>query len=160
MISIRLCGAAGEVTGSGYLVDQNAAGEIDITGDVTVQRYLTANEWHNTGIPVSNATTSVYAGTDLIFYYDETLILSDWNFGWVMMYPSALVPFRGYDGYFATSPVTVSYTATVTETLNTVTYTFGITLTNSTPGEIPSHKGWNLAGNPYPSPVDWMAASG
>jgi hypothetical protein len=32
--------------------------------------------------------------------------------------------------------------------------------TTSTPSEIPSHKGWNLLGNPYPSPVDWLASSG
>jgi hypothetical protein len=146
--------------GSGYLVDQNVNGDIDITGAKTVERYLTPNVWHNTSSPVSNASTSVYSGTDLIFYYDETLILNDWNFGWVMMYPSALVPFRGYDVYFYTNPVTASYTATAAQNVNTGPYTFGVTLTNSNPTEIPSHKGWNLAGNPYPSPVDWLAASG
>jgi hypothetical protein len=146
--------------GSGYLVDQNVSGDIDITGDITVDRYMTANEWHNAAAPVSDESTAVYAGTDLIFYYDETLILNDWNFGWVMMYPSALVPFRGYDVYFYTNPVTISYAATGAETLNTGSYTFSVTITNSTPTEIPSHKGWNLAGNPYPSPVDWLAGSG
>jgi fibronectin-binding autotransporter adhesin len=145
---------------SGYLVDQNVNGNITITGTKTVDRYMSANEWHNAASPVSNSATSVYTGTDLVFYYDETLILNDWNFGWVMMYPSALVPFRGYDVYFYTNPLTVVYSATAAQNVNTGPYTFNVTLTNTTPTEIPSHKGWNLAGNPYPSPVDWLAASG
>ena len=27
-------------------------------------------------------------------------------------------------------------------------------------GEIESHKGWNLVGNPYPSPLDWLSEAG
>lgn len=149
--------------GSGYLVDQNPGGDIDITGDVTVDRYLTPDIWHNVASPVSDENSSVYAGTDLVFYYDETLILNDWNFGWVWYYGSTggpLAPFRGYDVLFYDNPVTVNYFATGTETLNTGPYVFGVTITTSVPGEIPLHMGWNLAGNPYPSPVDWLAASG
>jgi len=145
---------------SGYLVDQTVDGDITITGDIDVDRYLTADMWHNVGVPVSDETTACYSGTDLIFYYDETLILNDWNFGWVMMYPSSLVPFKGYDVYFFDNPVTITYSATGAETINTGSYSMGVTITTSVPGEIPTHLGWNLLGNPYPSPVDWLAASG
>jgi len=148
---------------SGYLVDQNVNGDIDITGDVTVDRYMTGNEWHNVSSPVSDETSSIYTGTDLVFWYNEALILNDWNFGWVW-YSGAtggpLMEFRGYDVYFVNNSITISYQATGTETLNTGPYSITVINTSSTPGEIPSHKGWNLLGNPYPSPVDWLAASG
>ncbi len=145
---------------SGALADQNAAGAVTITGDALVERYLSPDTWHNVASPVSNATSAVYA-TDLVFWYNEALILNDWNFGWVW-YTGAtggpLQVFRGYDVLFYDNPVTVNYQATGAATVNTGNYTFGVIITNSVPGEIPSHKGWNLAGNPYPSPVDWLAA--
>jgi hypothetical protein len=148
---------------SGYLVDQNVNGDIDITGDATVERYLSPNVWHNVSSPVSSATTGVYAGTDLVFWYNEALILHDWNFGWVWYTgPTGgpLMVFRGYDVYYYTNPVTVNYLATGAANLNTGPYSITVINTSSSPSEIPSHKGWNLLGNPYPSPVDWLAASG
>jgi len=152
-----------DATGSGYLVDQNPNGDITITGDVNVDRYMTADVWHNASSPVSNASSSVYTGTDLVFWYNEALILNDWNFGWVWYYGStggALDVFRGYDVYIPTNPVTIYYEATGSESINTGPYSLTVINTASTPSEIPSHKGWNLLGNPYPSPVDWMAAAG
>jgi len=61
---------------------------------------------------------------------------------------------------FETSPVTVVYEAGGAEILNTGTYNINVSNTDPAPNpyEIPSHKGWNLLGNPYPSPVDWLAA--
>ncbi|MCK9399047.1 MAG: T9SS type A sorting domain-containing protein [Bacteroidales bacterium] len=148
---------------SGYFVDHSSVGGLTVTGDITVERYMTADVWHNMASPVSNESSNCFTGTDLVFYYDETLILNAWEFGWVW-YSGAtggpLMVFRGYDVYFDTIPVTVNYYATGTETLNTGPYTISVINTNSTPGEIPSHKGWSLLGNPYPSPVDWLASTG
>lgn len=146
---------------SGFLVDQNPAGNITITGDISVERYMSADVWHNVASPVSNENTDVFTGTDLVFWYDEALILNDWNFGWVWYHGATggpLTPFRGYDVLFFTNPVTVNYQANGAETLNTGNYSLTVINTDSDPGEVPSHKGWNLAGNPYPSPVDWLAA--
>jgi hypothetical protein len=150
---------------SGYFVDQTVGGDVTITGDITVDRYMAPDIWHNVASPVSNETSSCFTGTDLVFWYDETQIWNDWNFGWIWYYGATggpLVVGRGYDVYFDTNPVTVYYSATGTETLNTGGYNYGVTITDPTPNptEIPSHLGWNLAGNPYPSPVDWLAASG
>lgn len=142
---------------SGYFSDQTTNGDVTITGNVSVERYLVQDVWHNVASPVSSANSSVYAGTQLVFYYDETMIYNDWNFGWVM-YSGALSPFKGYDVYDSTD-VLVDYTGTGNE-LNTGSFTIGVVITNSTPTEIASHKGWNLVGNPYPSPVDWQASSG
>ncbi|MBW6460796.1 MAG: hypothetical protein K0B08_09500, partial [Bacteroidales bacterium] len=65
---------------SGYLVDQTPAGSVTITGDISVERYMTPDTWHNIASPVSNATSGVFTGTDLVFWYNEALILNDWNF--------------------------------------------------------------------------------
>jgi hypothetical protein len=150
---------------SGYFVDQTIDGDVTITGDIAVDRYLAPDIWHNVASPVSNETSDVFTGTDLVFWYDETQIWNDWNFGWVW-YTGAtggpLMVFRGYDVLFYTNPVTVVYSATGSETLNTGPYTYDITITDPAPNpiEIPSHMGWNFAGNPYPCPVDWLASSG
>ena len=119
---------------------------------------MTADKWHNVASPVSNENTSCFTGTNLIFWYDETLILNDWNFGWVWDTLGPLTVFRGYDVYFAGSPVMVTYHATGSQTLNTGAYNISITNTLSDPTETEPHKGWNLVGNPYPSPCDWLAS--
>lgn len=143
---------------SGYFSDQTNSGDVTITGNVSVERYMTPDVWHNAASPVSGENSSVYTGTDLVWYYDETLILNDWNFGWVL-YSGALNVSRGYDVLFYNTGTLVDYTGTGAQ-LNTGSDTIGLTNTNSTPSEIVSHKGWNLVANPYPSPVDWQAASG
>ena len=141
--------------GSGHLADQNLGGNTNITGDVTVERYLSANGWHNTSSPINTANSSVFAGTDLIFYYDETIILNDWNFGWVW-YNGPLSVMKGYDIYLPSSN-TANYYTSNGQNLNSGNYSIGVTITNVANGEIENRKGWNLIGNPYPSPVDWLS---
>jgi len=148
-----------DATSSGYFVDQTVNGDYTITGNKTVERYLTEDGWHNTSSPVSNEQSDVYVGTDLVFYYNETIILNDWNFGWVM-YQGLLNVMKGYDVFLPSGTITVEYQATAAQSLNTGAYNIGITRTNVANGEIESRKGWNLLGNPYPSPVDWLAESG
>ncbi len=147
-----------DAIGSGHLADQNAIGNCTISGYKTVERYLTNTGWHNVSSPVNNANSSIFTGTDLIFYYDESIILNDWNFGWVW-YDGSLIVMKGYD-IFLPSTITSYYTATNVETLNTGIYTTGITRTDVSNGEAENRKGWNLIGNPYPSPVDWLMESG
>ena len=144
-------------TASGYLVDQTVDGDVTITGNISVKRYMSADYWHNSSSPVSSANSSVYPGTELVFYYDETLIINDWNFGWVM-YSGALSVMKGYDVFFADNPVTVNYTATGAQTINTGAYSSPVKLTFFPNGESDPHRGWNLLGNPYPSPVNWQAS--
>ncbi len=144
---------------SGYLVDQTNDGDVTITGNISVKRYMSADYWHNSSSPVSSANSSVYLGTDLVFYYDETLIINDWMFGWVM-YSGALSVMRGYDVFIdaVAAPFTVNYTATGVQTINTGTYSSGVAITSFPNGETDPHRGWNLLGNPYPSPVNWQAS--
>jgi hypothetical protein len=144
---------------SGYFVDYSTNSGLVVTDDILVQRYMTANRWHNIASPVSNETTAAFSSnTDLIFYYDNSLIQNDWNFGWVWYTSGPLAVFAGYDVYFYDNPVTVTYTATGAETLNTGSYNTSVFITNT--DTTPSHNSWNLVCNPYPSPVDWLTEPG
>jgi len=146
---------------SAYFVDQTVSpGDVTITGNVSVERYLTDDVWHNVAIPVANANSTIYGSTWLTFYYDESNVYNDWMFGW-FDFSGPLTPMRGYDVFVDTGPMTVTYTGTGAE-LNTGNYSF--TVLNTTfapdPEEITARRGWNLVGNPYPSPVDWQLAAG
>lgn len=147
-----------DVNGSGHLADQNLSGNTYISGDISIERYLTADGWHNVSAPLNNIISSAFTSTDLIFYYDETIILNDWNFGWVW-YEGPLSLMRGYDIYLP-STSTTTYYAPSNNNLNTGTYSHNITRTNPSNGEVENRKGWNLLGNPYPSPVDWLEETG
>lgn len=147
-----------DVNGSGHLADQNLSGNTSITGDITIERYLTGDGWHNTSPPMANSNSSIFTGTDLIFYYDETIILNDWNFGWIW-YDGPLSVMRGYD-IFLPSTITTSYYSTTSNNLNTGSYSIDITRTNPANGEAENRKGWNFLGNPFPSPIDWLQESG
>lgn len=149
----------GNATSSAYFVDQTSIVQsVSITGNVAVQRYLTDNEWHNVASPVAVANTSLYGTTWLTFYYDETYIQNDWMFGW-FDFAGALTPMRGYDVFLDAGPLSVTYTGTGSE-LNTGNYSFNVTNSTFVAEEPAARKGWNLAGNPYASPVDWQYAAG
>ena len=144
---------------SGYFVDYSTVSGLLVTDDILVERYMTENRWHNVASPVSNENTTAFSSsTDLIFYYDNSLIGNDWNFGWVWYTAGSLSVFTGYDVYFYDNPVTVTYHATGAETLNTGTYATNVFVTST--DTVPSHNSWNLVCNPYPSPVDWQINPG
>ncbi|RLD89129.1 MAG: hypothetical protein DRJ09_07150 [Bacteroidetes bacterium] len=147
-----------DASGSGYWVDRTTSNDVSITGSVDIERYITQSGWHNTASPVNNAVSSVFTGIDLIFYYDETIIQNDWNFGWVW-YSGILEEMKGYDVYIS-SPLLVEYSAASGTHLNSGIYSIPVTKTNVSNGESENHKGWNLIGNPYPSPVDWLEETG
>ena len=145
-------------TSSGYLVDQTMSNNVTITGNILVERYLSPDDWHNISAPLSNATHSQFTGTDLVFSYNESLVMNDWNFGWVW-HTGALSTMKGYDVFVPLSAVTVQYTSSNPSDLHSGSFTTGVTITNVADGETPDHKGWNLIGNPYPSPIDWLIES-
>ena len=147
-----------DASGSGYWVDRTTSNDVLVTEAVNIERYIAEGGWHNTAAPVSNTSSNVYSGTDLVFYYDETIILNDWNFGWIW-HTGTLDVMRGYDVYIA-SPLLVDYTSSSGSNLNSGSYTIPVTRTEVSNGESESHKGWNLIGNPYPSPVDWLEETG
>ncbi|MCB0430854.1 MAG: T9SS type A sorting domain-containing protein [Flavobacteriales bacterium] len=147
----------------------------DVTGDITVQRYITGNAgYRNVSFPVSGATLvqlnddvtlTGIAGTGNewedywtnMYWYDEDYAgTGDINEGWVAMsdVSDGLSNDKGYTlwMYDRDMPVTLDVTGPA------VTGDVNIPLTYDNSGG-PTDNGWNLVANPYPSTIDWDAAN-
>ena len=136
------------------------SGTGDITGNVTMQRYLPSGFGYKYfSSPFQDATVGQFSGLINLsvpfprFYrYDENRLSA----GWINYTNTTgrLEPMFGYAANFgsATAAVTVSLTGVVNnKTLSP------LTLINNNK---PYTSGFNLIGNPYPSPIDWDATSG
>ncbi len=146
-----------DISGTAALIDKNIANNVKVDNLISVKRYLTGDKWHCVSSPVDNLSNAVFSGTNMVYYYNEPAILNDWDFGWEMLTANLSI-MKGYDVKYPIA-TTVNYTAINPQTLNSGAYNINVTNTNSAPfGEIPQHRGWNLIGNPYPSPIDWDAA--
>jgi hypothetical protein len=137
----------------------DGAGTGQVSGYVTMQRYLSSGFGYKYfSSPFQGATVNEFgdevnlsAVFPLIYKYDETRVSS----GWVAYNASAgvLNPMEGYAVNFGTSAATI--TADVTGVVNNGSLSRTIYNNNNL-----YTKGFNLAGNPYPSPIDWDAATG
>jgi hypothetical protein len=134
------------------LIDGSGAGTV--SGNVTMQRYLPSRfGYRYFSSPFTSSLVSEF-GDDMdlasswpMFYrYDESRASS----GWVPYSTgtSPLVPFEGYAVNFGS--VDTPHTVDVTGEVNNGA--ISVTLFNNNNAYT---KGFNLAGNPYPSPVDW-----
>jgi hypothetical protein len=169
LLSGILKATTGQFTTGGYLtllstaaqtalIDGSGAGSI--TGNVTMQRYLASGFGYKYfSSPFQAATVNEFsndldlAATFPTFYtYTEDRNYSGWTTYTTTTGP--LTPMLGYAANFgtATAPKTVDMTGVVNNNMVT-----SPTLYNHNQ---PYTLGFNLAGNPYPSPVDWDAASG
>lgn len=140
------------------LIDGSGSGEVN--GNVTMQRYLDSGfGYRYFSSPFQSATVNGFADDmDLLatfpsFYrYDENKETT----GWVSYTNTAgvLTPLAGYCLNFGTSasPLTADLTGIVNN--NTVG---PLTLFNH---DKTYTQGFNLVGNPYPSPINWDAALG
>jgi len=139
------------------LIDGSGTGQV--LGNVTMQRYLpSAFGYKYFSSPFQGATVNEF-GDDMnllvafpsVYRYDESRISS----GWVSYINPAgsLNLFQGYAVNFGSSSLPV--TADVTGVVNNGSLL--VTLYNHNNAYT---KGFNLAGNPYPSPIDWNASSG
>ncbi|MCU0455231.1 MAG: DUF2341 domain-containing protein [Bacteroidales bacterium] len=144
------------IAGTAY-IDGSGSGQV--TGSMTMQRYLSsAFGYRYISSPFSAETVNglsdeVNLGASFppVYKYDENRTAS----GWVsyVKTDSLLRPLHGYSVNFgaAAVPLTVDITGqagsgAVSRTLYNHNYTYT--------------KGFNLVGNPYPSAIDWNAASG
>ena len=140
------------------LIDGSGAGQV--TGNLTMQRYLTSGFGYKYfSAPFQAAKVSEFADDiDLdaafpsFYRYEE----NQPSTGWVAYTdPTApLTPMQGYAAQMGAG--TASRTVAITGTVNNGTVT-ATTLSNNNQ---PYTKGFNLVGNPYPSPIDWDAATG
>ena len=158
----------GDLTSDGYLtlvsstsqtalIDGSGTGEV--TGNVTMQRYLASGFGYKYfSSPFQAATVNefgddmdLFASFPTFYKYDESSVTS----GWVSYVnpADALTPMSGYAINFGSNvaPLTVDVTGVVNNG------PFSITIYNNNKSFT---KGYNLVGNPYASPIDWDAASG
>jgi hypothetical protein len=140
------------------LIDGSGAGSI--TGNVTMQRYLPSGFGYKYfSSPFTSATVSQFANDlDLAATFPSfyTYIQNQTSSGFTAYTTTTgpLTPMLGYAGNFGASaaPKTVDMTGVV----NNGTVTSPTLFNHNQPYTL----GFNLAGNPYPSPVDWNAAAG
>ncbi len=135
----------------------SGSGSGNVTGTVTMQRYLAVGFGYKYfSSPFQSATVNEFSddmslGYFTFYKYDESRTGS----GWVSYYTTTnpLLPLTGYAANFgsSTSPNTVDLSGAVNNgSLSITLYNHNNTYT----------KGFNLIGNPYPSPIDWDAPSG
>ncbi len=139
------------------LIDGTGTGSI--SGNVTMQRYLPSGFGYKYfSSPFQAATVSEFAddmdlsATFPTFYeYDESKTSS----GWVIYTTGTnlLNPMQGYAVNFG--DISAAKTVDVTGALNDGTMQVSLDNNNNT-----YTLGFNLVGNPYPSPIDWDAGSG
>lgn len=123
-------------------------GLISGSGSFSVERYLSAGQWHLVTSPVVGATASVFNGIWLRAYDESLNLYGDY------IVPDA-TPMPVGQGFIAWT--NSSETRTFSGDLNNGNVgSFALQLTG-----VPAiNTGWNLIGNPYVSAIDWDAASG
>lgn len=137
------------------LIDGSGAGEV--LGNVTIQRFILSSFGYKYfSSPFTSITVSEYADyIDLnaefpaFYYYNENQVSTGWEAYTALA--GVLSPGTGYALNFGTAGTPVSVSATGIVNNGTIG---PITLFNHNE---PFTKGFNLIGNPYPSPVDWNA---
>ena len=149
------------------LIDGTGTGTI--TGNVTMQRYLPSGYGYKyISSPFQAATVNELADdVDLLatfpnlYAYDEdnhrdSSGVSIYTTGWskYVTTTNLLLPMKGYAANVGSSasPKTVTITGVVNNNIATTQTLFN--------HNRPFTQGFNLAGNPYPSPIDWNASTG
>ena len=140
------------------------SGNGNVTGNVTMQRYLpSAFGYKYFSSPFQSSTVNEFAddmnlgSAFTTFYrYDENRLVSGIPVsGWVnyKTTTNVLNPLAGYAVNFGSSPA--SSTVDVSGVVNNGNLSVNLYNNNN-----PYTLGFNLIGNPYPSPIDWNAATG
>lgn len=143
----------------------SGAGSGSVSGNVTFKRSVSSAGYHYISSPIpgktvadwnDNVTISTGSQYRNLYYYDETIADPDNEIGWtaITSLSAPLASMKGYALYYnsaATMDVTGTYTHAAVPA--------NVTLTNTVSSDVTSD-GWNLIGNPYPSTLDWDAASG
>ncbi len=147
-------------TGDASLLDN---GFLTVGGNVNVQRYLSADQYHSFSPSASGQVAGLFhlpGSTGLnVYLYENNEATYDYTE--IVPVTTPLNDFEGYmvwvDGANATPPVS-GWTFTETGGLNTGAFGAADNVTMSTPGG--NQRGWNFFGNPYTSAIDWDAATG
>ncbi|GAB4319069.1 MAG: hypothetical protein Kow00127_11220 [Bacteroidales bacterium] len=153
-----------DASGDALLVEY---GNLIMIGQATVERYMTTDQYHSFSPVVENQTANIFhlpgsTGLDVYLYGHNELNNADPNSGYfeITDVTTPLVPMAGYavwaDGFNATPPVD-AWTFTQTGVLNAGPFGATDNMTRTGAGVF---AGFNYAGNPYPSSIDWEAVAG
>jgi hypothetical protein len=130
-----------DATGTGSLIENNGV-------VATVERYLTDDEWHYISSPVDNPTANVFLGMYLMEWDEPT---GAWTYITSPTYPLN-TDMEGFS-VWTYNPATAIFNGN----LNTGSKSLAVTNTLGAPH---NNKGFNFAGNPYPSSLDWNVNDG
>ncbi len=134
------------VTGDGSLL---TTGTISGTGIYNVDRYLQESMWHLVTSPIVGAQSGVMHGIWLRPYDEATN-----TFGAYIVPDNTPMPTgQGFSVWTNTANEIRTFAGTVNDGAQGP---WSVQLT----GSASANTGWNLIGNPYPSAIDWNAASG
>jgi hypothetical protein len=131
-------------SGNSGLVIESGGSLIETTTgvDAIIKRAIPPNEWHLIAAPTSNSTAGIFYGHFLQKHTEASNTYND------LIDPGEeLTPMKGYAIWGDLDPAEVTFVGP----LNAGSYSFNTTKVG---------EGWNLVGNPYPSSIDWKAASG
>jgi hypothetical protein len=129
-----------------------------ISGNVVMQRYLPSGFGYKYfSSPFQAATVNEFAddmilGSFTFYRYDESRTSSGWA-SYSNPVTNPLIPLQGYAINFGagSDPNTIDITGAINNgTVTATLYNHNNTYT----------QGFNLVGNPYPSPIDWNAVTG
>jgi len=129
-------------TATGSLITQ---GSITNTGTMSMERYFVKDLWHYVSTPASGAdaySQFVGANNDIYDFVEDT---HSWN---QITSSSTMTAMKGYAVYYTPAGAKSTFTGTFYTGDQSVTVTKGTTVDVD-------KRGWNLVGNPYPSPIDW-----
>ncbi len=141
------------------------------TGNIRFFKTIWGDKYHYLSSPISGATVNDW-NDDVtlklgpaynLYTYNETVPDTNVQTGWTAVTSAAtsLQSMKGYSLYFprfiynTQVDITGTYTHNASFTNNTLTNT-----ASTIPFNKPSSDGWNFVGNPYPSTIDWKAATG
>ncbi|HPE56079.1 MAG TPA: hypothetical protein PK904_06760, partial [Bacteroidales bacterium] len=133
-----------DATGMASFVD-NGSSTFSIAPKVKL--YLTPDVWHFVSVPTNNALSGIFENAYLRGYDEPT---DSWG-DWIVPLDSSLSIMTGYAAWVPGS----AKNAVFQGELNNGSYAANVTAQSTT-----SNIGYNFIGNPFPSYLDWDAASG
>lgn len=137
-----------DATGTGALLDNGV--DHSTADNTNVEQYLVFNnsgntEYHFVSIPVANHLVENSLNNYYVYPYNETN--NSWSY---LSTGDNLEVGKAYSVFYSGNQNT---TVTFSETLNTGDQIIAVTKTDYS--GTPANDNWNLAGNPFPSPIDW-----